>query len=81
VASKFEFGGRKSILSPRVLDYWPGAGIGLHRSAARWVCAEVRLILGVVLEHTLEVGGGEGGELDAVVDDHIHEVAVVSFDA
>jgi hypothetical protein len=45
------------------------------------VCAEVRLILGVELEHSLEVGGDEGGELDRVFDDHVHEVGVVSFDA
>jgi hypothetical protein len=41
----------------------------------------LRLVLGVLLEHTLEVGGGDGGELDAVVDDRVHEVGVVSFDA
>ena len=34
----------------------------------------------MVLEQVLEVGGGEGGKLDAVVDDHVHEVGVVSFD-
>ena len=41
-------------------------------------CAQkLRLVLGVLLEHTLEVGGGDGGELDTIV----HKVGVVSFDA
>ena len=50
--------------------------IGQHGSDARSVCAGVQLILGVVLEPVLEIGG----ELDTVVDDHVHEVCVVSFD-
>ena len=63
--------------------FWPGAAIGVHGSAAHSVCAEVRLFLGVVLEQVLEVGGGEGGKLDAVVDVDVdvHEVGVVSFNA
>ena len=45
-------------------------------------CAQkLRLVLGVLLEHTLEVGGCDGGEFVAVVDDRVHKVGVVSFDA
>jgi hypothetical protein len=37
-------------------------------------CAQkLRLVLGVLLEHTLEVGGGDDGKLDAVVSDDTKE--------
>jgi hypothetical protein len=35
-------------------------------------CAQkLQLFLGVLLGHTLDVGGGDDGELDAVVDNRV----------
>jgi hypothetical protein len=43
-------------------------------------CAQnLRLVLCVGLEHTLEVGGHDG-ELGTVVDNRVHKVSVVSDD-
>ena len=41
---------------------------------------KLRLVLGVGLEHTLDIGGDDG-ELGAVEDNCVHEVCVVSNEA
>ena len=38
--------------------------------------AEQRLLLGVFLEQVLGIGDDEGDELDAEVDDHVHDVHI-----
>jgi hypothetical protein len=45
------------------------------------ICAELRLGLEGRLKLVLGAGGGEGGQLDAEVAEHVQEVGFASFDA
>jgi hypothetical protein len=80
VAFEFEFGRRKSVFSLSILDLARFCDWSVQIRCAA-VCAKLRLILGVLLEQVPGIGNDEGDQLDAEVDDHVHEVGVVSSDA